>query len=250
MNELTASKSGKAKLAAQVLIVEDNLINQTFLVTLLRKYGITSAVVGNGLEAVNFLKTQTVDLVLMDIQMPVMDGLVATQHIRGQLGLATPVVAVTSNPEYDARPRCRAAGMDDFLSKPIQRKQLEAILDRFLNLNGVEPALIDQSYLQEITSGDKALLIELITFFQKDLPINQSALFKALEEHNRTEFDYVAHRFRSSLNSLAMLEAAANLKKLEKNTLMTDEQIAERLTILFEHIALGLKALNEQIKEA
>lgn len=239
MHQPTAPQTRKSDLAVRVLIVEDNHINQAFLVTFLRKYGIPSVVVGNGLEAVNYLKTQTVDLILMDIQMPVMDGLTATQQIRNELGLSTPVVAVTSNPEYEARPRCREAGMDDFLSKPIQKKQLEAVLERFLT-----NPLVDQSYLQEITGGDRELQLELISFFKTELPINRAALFEALEQQKRDQFDYLAHRFRSSLNSVAMLELAASLKELEKNPTLTDADVLRQLKILFDRITLGLITLE------
>jgi CheY-like chemotaxis protein/HPt (histidine-containing phosphotransfer) domain-containing protein len=244
-----AQQTRKTDLTVRVLIVEDNLINQTFLSTLLRKYGIPSIVVNNGLEAVNFLKTETVDLVLMDIQMPVMDGLTATQQIREKLGLTIPVVAVTSNPEFEARPRCKEAGMDDFLAKPIQKKQLEAVLERFLQLKEPKPPVVDQTFLQEITGGDNGLLIDLVTFFKNDLAANRQALFDAIEQNNREQFDHLAHRFRSSLNSLAMLNAAAGLKKLERNAVLTNAEINEQLNVLFDEISVGLSTLEEQIKQ-
>jgi CheY-like chemotaxis protein/HPt (histidine-containing phosphotransfer) domain-containing protein len=234
----------KTDVTVRVLIVEDNFINQTFLSTLLRKYGIPSVVVNNGLEAINFLKTETVDLILMDIQMPVMDGLTATQQIRKELGLSIPVVAVTSNPEFEVRPRCQEAGMDDFLAKPIQKKQLEAILERFLPRKDGQTPVVDQTYLREITGGDHDLINDLIVFFKEELPINKQALFEALDQNNRDEFDHLAHRFRSSLNSVAMLDIAAGLKKIEKNTALTDQEVREQLTDLFRQIAVGLETLD------
>ncbi len=232
-------------MAGRVLIVEDNLINQAFLSTLLRKYGISNVVVNNGLEAVNFLKSETVDLILMDIQMPVMDGLMATRVIREQLQLSVPIVAVTSNPEFDARPRCQAAGMNDFLSKPVQKRQLEAVLERYLPEKEQKLPVIDRPYLEEMTGGSSELLNELISYFKNDLPNNRKALFGALEQKDRVEFDRVAHRFRSSLNSLAMLGLAAELKKLERNPTMPDDEIRDKLTVLFGDIAVGLKTLDE-----
>lgn len=234
----------KTDLTGRVLIVEDNLINQAFLVTLLRKYSIPSVVANNGLEAVNILRAETVDLVLMDIQMPVMDGLTATKYIREQLQLTVPVVAVTSNPEYDARPRCQAVGMNDFLSKPVQKRQLEAVLERFLPQKAEKAPIVDRKYLEEMTGGSSELLNELIDFFKNDLPNNQKALFGALDQKNRVEFDRVAHRFRSSLNSLAMLGLAADLKKLERNPMLPDDEIRDKLTVLFGEIAVGLKTLD------
>ncbi|MGA0555940.1 response regulator [Larkinella sp. VNQ87] len=235
-------------LAVRVLIVEDNPMNQTFLAMLLGKYNIPSVVVNNGLEAVNFLKTETVDLVLMDIQMPVMDGLTATQQIREHLGLTLPVVAVTSNPEFDARPRCQQVGMNDFLSKPVQKKQLEAVLERFLGVREVEPSTVDHAYLLEITGGDTDLLTDLLTFFKNDLPTNRAALFQALNDDDRAAFDHLAHRFRSSLNSLAMTGLATDLKQLERNPNLTNAEIRQRLTTLFDQIPGGLKMLDDFLK--
>ncbi len=248
MNPPSVLQTRKTDLTVRVLIVEDNFINQTFLSTLLRKYGIPSVVVNNGLEAVNFLKKETVDLILMDIQMPVMDGLTATQQIREELGLSIPVVAVTSNPEFEVRPRCQEAGMDDFLAKPIQKKQLEAILERFLPRKDEQTPVVDQTYLREITGGDHDLINDLIAFFKVELPINKQALFEALDQNNRDEFDHLAHRFRSSLNSVAMLDIAAGLKKIEKNPALTDQEVRENLTDLFRQIAVGLETLEVLIK--
>ncbi|RRA97986.1 response regulator [Larkinella rosea] len=245
MNPPIANQNRKADLSVRVLIVEDNFINQTFLSTLLRKYGVPSVVVSNGLEAINFLKSQRVDLILMDIQMPVMDGLTATQQIRQQLQLTVPVVAVTSNPEFDARPRCREAGMDDFLSKPIQKKQLEAILERFLPSKEEKPPVVNQDYLRDITGGDAGLLTELITLFKTDLSANRQALFAAIETNKRDEFDHLAHRFRSSLNSVAMLDTAVELKKLERNPTLTDAEIGQRLEAIFDEITIGIRTLDQ-----
>ena len=110
-----------------ILLAEDNSINQRLVIRLLEKLGHTVVVVNNGREAVEAHKAQRFDLVLTDIQMPEMGGIEATAHIREQerfSGSHTPIIAVTANGLNDDRKRCLAAGMDGYVTKPIQSAQL------------------------------------------------------------------------------------------------------------------------------
>ncbi|WP_459922395.1 hybrid sensor histidine kinase/response regulator [Desulfatiferula olefinivorans] len=117
-----------------VLLVEDNLINQMVAVEILSLEGIHVERASNGLEAIEKLKDQTFDVVLMDVQMPEMDGIEATRIIRGDMALTSdtlPVIAMTAHVMHDDRRRCLDAGMNDFVSKPIERETLFAVLGRF-----------------------------------------------------------------------------------------------------------------------
>lgn len=131
----TAPGLAQAELfSARVLLVEDNPVNQLVAKGLLQKLGCVVAVAGNGEEALVQLGDGTFDLVLMDCNMPVMDGYQATQAIRNSgrwPGL--PVIALTANALPDERERCRAAGMDDYLAKPFHRDELAAILERWVD---------------------------------------------------------------------------------------------------------------------
>ncbi len=115
----------------RVLVVEDNLVNQKLAVKLLEKFGITVALAQHGQEALDILKTARFDLVLMDCQMPVMDGYTATRLIR-QSDVRTPIVALTANASADDRQHCILAGMNDFLAKPYTLPKLRDLLDRWL----------------------------------------------------------------------------------------------------------------------
>ena len=109
----------------RVLLVEDNKINQSLALTVLTREGHSAEVAANGLEAVEMLQTKAYDLVLMDMQMPEMDGLEATQVIRRELGFRSlPIIAVTANAMKGDRELCLQAGMNDYLSKPIERQAL------------------------------------------------------------------------------------------------------------------------------
>ncbi|PCK08303.1 MAG: hypothetical protein COA42_09960 [Alteromonadaceae bacterium] len=106
--------------ASKILIVEDNLVNQLVLKGLLDRLGHNSQCVDNGKEALEFLNTETVDVILMDVQMPEMDGLETTRRLRqGVSTRSVPIIAITANAMSGDRERCIAAGMNDYLSKPV-----------------------------------------------------------------------------------------------------------------------------------
>ncbi|NJD36969.1 MAG: response regulator, partial [Geobacter sp.] len=118
---------------ATILLVEDNKINQEVAVDLLTDAGLLVDTADNGQEALEKLKQQTYDLVLMDMQMPVMDGVTATIEIRKNRLLAgMPVVAMTANAQQQDRDLCLAAGMNDFITKPIEPRQLLAALQQWI----------------------------------------------------------------------------------------------------------------------
>ena len=136
-----AGQSAGAALSfrARVLVVEDNVVNQRIALRMLEKLGCRVDVAANGSEALEMTGTLPYDIVFMDCQMPVMDGYEATQRIRqreGQNG-HLPIVAMTANAMEGDRERCLAAGMDDYISKPIAKPTLVQALERHLPLLAV-----------------------------------------------------------------------------------------------------------------
>ena len=121
---------------AQVLLVEDNPVNQLVAKGMLGKLGCDVVIAAHGGEALSQLERSNFDLVLMDCNMPVMDGYEATRQIR-QSGRwpQLPIVALTANAMPEERERCRSAGMNDYLAKPFRREELEALLDLWVPLN-------------------------------------------------------------------------------------------------------------------
>ncbi len=127
-------------------MAEDNPINQLYIVELLKHFGCTSDVAVNGEEALAALRRQRYDLVLMDCQMPEVDGFAATREIRkwevsGERADRIPIVALTANALKGDRERCLDAGMDDYLCKPIEAGALRELLARFLDSPADSPDL-------------------------------------------------------------------------------------------------------------
>ena len=132
--EPIVSENDKRKI--RVLVAEDNPVNQKVTQTMLKRMGLRADVVANGLEAVNALQMIPYDLVLMDCQMPEMDGFEATRCIRLEgskaLNPRIPIIAMTASTMQGDREKCIQAGMNDFIAKPVQKRELAEIIDRWL----------------------------------------------------------------------------------------------------------------------
>lgn len=124
-----------ARSSLNILIAEDNPVNQKVACVMLQRLGHRSDLAANGQEVLRALEKQAYDLVLMDIQMPEMDGIEATRHIRRRWPLGPKIIAVTSfDPEF-CREQCYSAGVDDFINKPIRMNELDAVIERNMSLS-------------------------------------------------------------------------------------------------------------------
>jgi len=120
------------KITAKILVAEDNKVNQLVTKNLLKNIGCDCTIVENGIEAVEILKKEKFDLVLMDINMPVMDGMQATQNIRNS-DQKTPIIALTASELSEVADECKKAGMNDLINKPLNKKDLSQIIQKNLN---------------------------------------------------------------------------------------------------------------------
>ncbi|MBI4631240.1 MAG: response regulator, partial [Chloroflexi bacterium] len=121
------------RLPLKILLAEDNAVNQKLAVRLLERMGYRADIAANGLEVIAALERQRYDVILMDMQMPEMDGLDATRRIRRELApqVQPRIIAMTANAMQGDREMCLEAGMDDYVSKPIQVKDLQTALERW-----------------------------------------------------------------------------------------------------------------------
>ena len=224
----SSARSAGAAGGRRVLVAEDNTVNQTLAARLLEKLGYRAVVVGNGLEAVAAAEQSPFDLVLMDVQMPDMDGLAATARIReGETrrgGARVPIVALTAHAMRGDRERCLAAGMDDYLSKPVKQTDLARVLDRlFVRAAGAEivaeqttrrPAADLASALQAL-DGDEELLRELLTVFTSEWPERLGVVRRAAARRNGTELVPAAHALKGALRVVGATAGAALAERLE-----------------------------------
>jgi CheY-like chemotaxis protein len=126
----------------RVLVVEDEKVNQLVVLGMLRQMAHPADCVADGIEALEALRRQNYDIVLMDVRMPNMDGIEATQRIRGLSDPVAqiPIIALTANATTEERLRCAEAGMNDFISKPFRRADLEITLEKWRPREGEAPA--------------------------------------------------------------------------------------------------------------
>jgi CheY-like chemotaxis protein len=124
---------GRERLSGRILVVEDDRVNQRVIVLLLSQLGLESVIVADGAAAVEVALAEPWDAILMDCQMPGVDGFEATRRIRRQLnGRPLPIIALTANALSGDREACVAAGMNDFIPKPVRQPELRTCLERWL----------------------------------------------------------------------------------------------------------------------
>jgi two-component system, sensor histidine kinase and response regulator len=211
-----------------ILLAEDNPVNQKLAVRLLEKRGHHVMLAGNGKEALSALAKGSFDLVLMDVQMPEMDGLEATAALRDReqaTGHHQPVVAMTALAMKGDRERCIAAGMDGYLSKPIRPQELDELLDSYVALERAErPALeakaavndcVCAQELLERVDGDRSFLAELLELFRADYPVQIGKGRQAVVNDDAAGLQQVAHTLKGALKNLAAPAAAELASELE-----------------------------------
>jgi signal transduction histidine kinase/CheY-like chemotaxis protein len=210
--EVAAAANGDG---ASILLAEDNATNQAVALHILRRRGYRVDIAANGREAVDALRREQYAAVLMDCQMPVLDGYAATAEIRQLEGARrTPIIAMTAHAMEGDRERCIAAGMDDYLSKPLRAADLDAALARWIDVHG--PAVIDRSLLAALARdlGDPAIADEICDLFLSELGPRVDAIHTAADSE---ALRIAAHTLKGSaanVGAVAISGAAAEIEQL------------------------------------
>jgi CheY-like chemotaxis protein/HPt (histidine-containing phosphotransfer) domain-containing protein len=219
--------------AARVLVAEDNEVNQKVAVRILEKLGCRVDVADNGAEAVSACERTPYAAVFMDGQMPVLDGFEATARIRERESggpRRTAIIAMTASAMQGDRERCLAAGMDDYVSKPVSPEAIEAVLRRVLSSAGPAPAAgaagdgeegeppVDAAVLATLwgIDSDGTLLGEVIDTFLRIAPLRLASLGKAVAKKDATALERAAHSFLGScanIGAKGMANACARLEE-------------------------------------
>lgn len=212
-----------------ILLAEDNPINQTLALRMLEKLGHHTHVVGHGQAAVDAWRERRYDAILMDVQMPVMGGFEATAAIRAlEAGSErrTPIIAMTAHAMAGDRERCLAAGMDDYVSKPIQSAVLDAALANVLGADGADSPLtgdtmdspaapFDRSALIESLGGDLELYGEIVRLFLSHYPSELDALRNALAAGEAETLHRTAHSLKGAISNFSAPRATEAARTLE-----------------------------------
>ena len=221
-----------ARIPLKILLADDHATNQKLGVMILQRLGYGADVVGNGLEVLEALKRQSYDLVLMDVEMPEMDGLEASREVRRRYGQGTNprIVAMTANVMRGVRKDCHEAGMNDYVSKPIRVTELVRVLEESAGIAVVgktaEPNrgsgtsnVIDQAALDvllEVIGGDRRALGELIQSFLDEAPKLLHNLHEGVKAQDWELVQRSAHTMRSSARDFGAAELASVSLELEE----------------------------------
>ncbi len=219
----------EVRLEGQILVVEDHPVNQKVLSHQLREMGLDFTLASTGSEALEAFQKGDFDLVLMDWQMPVMDGLEATRRIRGleadSAARPTPIIALTANANPGFRETCLDAGANDYLSKPYSESALVAVLSRWLPQDArlqpvptspAAPALLDIAALHERYSGNAALVDELAGLFFSTTEASLATLRAAIEQGNLERCRKEAHALKGAAASVMAREIQDLARNIER----------------------------------
>jgi CheY-like chemotaxis protein/anti-sigma regulatory factor (Ser/Thr protein kinase) len=221
--------------ALRVLVAEDNMVNQKVALKMLTKLGCRADVVANGQEAVDALRTVPYDLVFMDCNMPDVDGFTATEMIRKMEanGKHTVVIAMTANALKGDRDRCLAAGMDDYVSKPVSQKALEDIVNEWREKMKESPAgiaaterhrdleepAIDRARLDELAElgdeEDPEWIMSILQKFEEDTASRVVKLVVAAETGDAPTLGQTAHALKGSCCNLGAIQMASIAEGLQ-----------------------------------
>jgi PAS domain S-box-containing protein len=245
-----------------ILLAEDNAINRKVVVRILENLGHHVTVASNGREALESTATMQFDLVIMDLQMPVMCGLEATRAIRDRerrTGAHLPIIAATAHALKGDRELCIAAGMDGYVSKPIQKADLEEEMNRVLQ-NGsprsakrpVSGPALDEEELLSRVDGDHAMVAELAAIFRDDYPKQIQALRAALQEGSADSVRRAGHTLKGMLANLAAPRArdlAGHIEELgKKGKVQAAAGVLEELLLDLPRVQEELDALSQGVR--
>jgi PAS domain S-box-containing protein len=245
-----------------ILVAEDNPLNQQVVKEMLELHGMRATLADNGREALQALEQNHFDAVLMDVHMPEIDGLEATQHLRRQPRWQhLPVIALTADAMVDERQRCLDAGMDDFLSKPVNLEQLTSMLSQKLCPEAGQPsttipepaaepstaavaATLDLSHLGELAE-DQELIQQLLTSFAENFDHTDEQLRACLQAGDWQQARHLAHTLKGAAGNIggkALYAAAAELESELKQggfQAATQETVSCRLAELLQTCGCG-----------
>jgi len=238
-----------------ILLVEDNKINRMVVKNALQHYNCNIIEAENGLEVLEILKTRNFDLILMDIQMPEMDGIEATKVIRNELKLSIPIIALTASAFKTEIEKCKQAGMNDYVTKPFEETVLlQTIVKHTINKNGVpsldnemnpNQPLYNLNVLRDLSRGNDEFVVKMVGVFVEQTIATIEKIDAALESNNFLEISQLIHKIRPSTESMGVLSIQNEMKTLEK--IAKETQNKGQITAIYTLIKKTLQLVISQL---
>jgi PAS domain S-box-containing protein len=239
-----------------VLVVEDNFMNRAVVINSLNNFNCLVTEATNGIEAIEILKNKSFDIILMDVQMPEMDGIEATMKIREELKVRTPIIALTANAFKSEVDRCKNAGMNDYIAKPFDELNLietisiyihgkSSVLHDFVQEKNVK--LYDLTNLQKLSRGNAEFITKMVIIFidqiKEVIPNAENALFA----DEFLLFSQLIHKIKPSIEGIGLHSIVEDIKILEKS----NQEILEKdiISSIFFQIKGTLLKVIEQLKD-
>ena len=241
----------------RILVAEDNLINQQVILSILRKLGVTTDIAGNGRDAVEMTANTPYDLILMDVQMPEMDGLEATRHIRDR-GQQVPIIALTAYAMQGDQDVCLAAGMNDYLPKPVLPQALVEMLIRWLPraTHGVgksaarqrppDMPVWDRTAMLDRLMDDEVVLASITNSFLDDIPTQITLLRDFLKAADGARAERQAHTIKGAAASVGGESLRAAAQQIEEAVGRDDWPAARRGFVVLKEQFAQLKQIMVQ----
>jgi two-component system, sensor histidine kinase and response regulator len=262
---ITRHSIRESKRRLSILLAEDNAVNQKLATKMLERMGHTVTVAANGIGALELLEKTNFDLVLMDVQMPEMDGLEATKAFRDRektVGGHVPIIAMTAYAMKGDKERCLESGMDGYISKPISGQELYETIEHIMRgfeqnlqplpIPPMQATVLDKTAILDRVGGDTELLREIIALFLEDCPRLLSEIRDAFQQGDGERLEKSAHTLKGSVSNFAAEAAVQAALKLETIGRSRDVAEAPRAIMQLEkeidRVREELLALGEEIE--
>lgn len=250
----------------RVLVVEDNLMNQKLVLQVLKRLGYQAKVADDGQRALDMLQETAFDVILMDIQMPIMDGYETTRQIRSKFDKTVPIIAMTAHALASEQEECLKAGMNDFLSKPFKMEELQQLIRKYLPVTNLAATVTPQNELTakplsnfsaklllEAVGNDLDLAIELLEIYVSQTPDEIEKLQLALDQQDIATVGKLIHTQKVHTKMLGMSRATQLILDTEalvrkdgdiESILPLMKQYMIEIKEVLPHITLYLKSMH------
>lgn len=225
---------------ANILLVEDNPVNQLVVTDLLSEVGAEVELAVNGQEAINLFNTEKHAVILMDMQMPIMDGYEAIRRLR-RAGFDVPIIALTAHVSEVEMEKCKAAGADEYLSKPYKPKELYQKISQLLNTRELPslafdladatalslnvPKLWDRNFLLDYVGGSERLMLKILDKIKSEIPKDLEVLIAFNSELNREKLGSSCHKMKPNIQMLGNTSIYNSIVQLEIDAKSSDESL-------------------------